>query len=162
MKAEEFLNSDDCPNIKVAFGLDSIQMSIVAQILEAYAKQSKPSLSETANIFTELSNALAEALAGLQWRIENPNYKTDKADDEKVREWGELLEKYEKQTNWVSVEDRLPEVYTARSSDWVLVLTRDGAQHIATYDHKHKDWDSNSNRGDIVTHWQPLPEPPKQ
>jgi hypothetical protein len=45
MTAMEFLESDDCPNIKEAFKLDDFAIFIIAEIMDAYKEksvQSKP------------------------------------------------------------------------------------------------------------------------
>lgn len=67
---------------------------------------------------------------------------------------------------WISVNDRLPEMkglylvaanqykdttiaeYSALGKSWI------GLQNVGTYD----DWDYDCE----VTHWMPLPEPPKK
>lgn len=36
MKAIEFLRSDECPNIKSGFGLNDIQLHVLAEIMQAY------------------------------------------------------------------------------------------------------------------------------
>ena len=73
----------------------------------------------------------------------------------------------EKQTGWISVEDRLPDQellleywkrYSQRSVE-VLVMI-EGASHSTTL-----TWDGNRFSDDChneyeVTHWMPLPEPP--
>lgn len=50
-------------------------------------------------------------------------------------------------TEWISVKDRLPQEHKN-----YLVFTKHGVTEILKYD------------GDagVVTHWQPLPEPPKE
>lgn len=66
---------------------------------------------------------------------------------------GIYKEGYRKQSEWISVEDRLPK-------QWQYVLVFDGFEigtdFIASsgmwYEHDHKD----------ITHWMPLPEPPKK
>jgi len=71
-------------------------------------------------------------------------------------------------SNWISVNDRLPEEYYG-----VLVLDANGNIHIAWHSLSFKDNFKESiyeNEGDIkisikrrnVTHWMPLPEPPKK
>lgn len=78
---------------------------------------------------------------------------------------------------WISVKDRLPEkkpimiATTAyqNSSDFVIVyidnVTWPYRRKIVTlgrYDYDCEDWKiKNAYRG-IVTHWMPLPEPPKE
>lgn len=79
---------------------------------------------------------------------------------------------YRKQSGWISVEERLPD------NDWgkhwkerkyYLVFTKpSGLMNVAVYGYKEHDWwiDRNScvldkKNYNEVTHWMPLPEPPK-
>lgn len=64
---------------------------------------------------------------------------------------------------WINTKHQLPE-----SSSKVLVYTTDHSScHIGIYLPKHKQWqmyyyDGLSNINDReITHWMPLPEPPK-
>ena len=71
---------------------------------------------------------------------------------------------------WISVEDRLPD---NKEYDWVLaqVVEDNGFMHIPTvmeYRQSRNDWFeetygwlSDHNGAFTVTHWMPLPEPPK-
>lgn len=71
---------------------------------------------------------------------------------------------------WISVEDRLPD---NKEYDWVLaqVVEDNGFMHIPTvmeYRQSKNDWFeetygwlSDHNGAFTVTHWMPLPEPPK-
>lgn len=55
---------------------------------------------------------------------------------------------------WVSVEDRLPEENTT-----VIVATDDGVVFQCLYSYDGWDlWDDNDVN---ITHWQPMPQPPK-
>ncbi len=56
------------------------------------------------------------------------------------------------QQRWIPVEERLPE-----TRDPVLTLWVSGMQSVKQYDEQH-GW----NTGAQVTHWMPLPEPPKE
>ena len=62
---------------------------------------------------------------------------------------------------WISVNDRLPE-----KMEWVLCACRGNIIEVLRYDHIMDDWDTTMpNRGyfkNFVTHWMPLPEPPKE
>jgi hypothetical protein len=73
---------------------------------------------------------------------------------------------YRKQSGWISVEERLPErmkpvlvLATSRRED-------DGFDVLIAY-HDRGEWEERSVHGDggtvyaHVTHWMPLPEPPK-
>jgi hypothetical protein len=56
-----------------------------------------------------------------------------------------------KQTDWISVEDRLPEAH-----DDILVYTYDGDIYPITAICRDITWIGISG----ATHWQPLPQPP--
>ena len=65
-------------------------------------------------------------------------------------------------TKWIPVTERLPE-----DMDWVLCASIDGVVHILRYDYITDDWDvfgrqNTCYRTGFVTHWMPLPEPPKE
>ena len=56
---------------------------------------------------------------------------------------------------WIPVTERLPE-----DDRQVLACTRKGKAFSAHYDYKWKSWAvSNTVK---ITHWMPLPEPPKE
>ena len=65
---------------------------------------------------------------------------------------------------WISVGDRLPECA------WLPVLvavcppSQMSGVHMAylTTDSKFKVLDESGNHADFITHWMPLPEPPKE
>ena len=62
---------------------------------------------------------------------------------------------------WISVKDRLPE-----EMEWVLCACVSGEVHILCYDYLMEDWDIHHRPNScyakgFVTHWMPLPEPPK-
>lgn len=64
---------------------------------------------------------------------------------------------------WVSVEEQLPELM-----EWVLCACKNGEVKVLRYDHIMDDWDFAVIRGhgyslprDSVTHWMPLPNPPR-
>lgn len=61
---------------------------------------------------------------------------------------------------WISVKDRLPSGGDEFSSQLVLTWDkRRDAHFVSYYWKKAKHWhDLNS----IITHWMPLPKPPKQ
>ncbi len=70
---------------------------------------------------------------------------------------------YRKQSEWISVDERLPEANTQ-----VLAINSDGEFYVATYiEHKispsargYMTWASGMYNGK-PTHWMPLPEAPK-
>lgn len=62
---------------------------------------------------------------------------------------------------WISVDDRLPKVDTD-----VLVITANGSFKVARCNIYHNGtlvlWMTNDGLGEkAITHWMPLPEPPK-
>ena len=56
---------------------------------------------------------------------------------------------------WISVDERLPE-----DDGFVLLCTSKGSIIKGHYEHKYGRWSGLNNRLN-VTHWMPLPEPPK-
>ena len=68
-----------------------------------------------------------------------------------------LIERLEaQQPKWISVEERLPECYKA-----VLMLFPDNWVAVAIRANTNVYYDGKSEPLDSVTHWMPLPEPPK-
>lgn len=61
---------------------------------------------------------------------------------------------------WISVKDRLPE------NDCLYIVCKTVKGHRISFEARWKGnkWLSvvNNNQLDYVTHWQPLPEPPKE
>lgn len=60
---------------------------------------------------------------------------------------------------WIKVSERLPE-----KMQKVLVWAKEGHGTIASYwtaIYLGKDFFSSSTHNDNITHWQPLPSPPK-
>lgn len=55
---------------------------------------------------------------------------------------------------WIRVEDRLPE-----SAGWYLVFYNGSEMQVAFF--KGKKWPFD-NHYHTITHWMPLPEPPKE
>jgi hypothetical protein len=62
---------------------------------------------------------------------------------------------------WIPVAERLPEPMV-----WVLCFCRANIIDVLRYDHIMDDWDTTMpNRcmmKGFVTHWMPLPNPPKE
>ena len=89
---------------------------------------------------------------------------------ETVLEYAENLQTTDVAQEWISVDDRLPD---NKEYDWVLaqVVEDNGFMHIPTvmeYRQSKNDWFeetygwlSEHNGAFTVTHWMPLPEPPK-
>lgn len=69
----------------------------------------------------------------------------------------------EKDNDWISVEDRLPEE-SGRYWCYIKELTDLGFSHFqwnCAYNANEKRFsDSTLTNGENVTHWQPLPAPP--
>ena len=74
-------------------------------------------------------------------------YKGDNAKEEAVVTWNNRPD------NWISVEERLPE-----NNQEVLVFVNDGADTLINTDTYNNGWQFWYKH---VTHWQPLPEPPR-
>jgi len=65
-------------------------------------------------------------------------------------------------TKWISVHDKLPPK-AEWSGDTVLGYTEEGSIQIAMYEGELPDeWYDKFNDSGYITHWMPLPEPPKQ
>ena len=67
----------------------------------------------------------------------------------------------EKTSEWIPVSERLPE-----KMEWVMCACVDGEVIVLRYDHIMDDWDllhrpNRCYKKEYVTHWMPLPEPPK-
>lgn len=71
---------------------------------------------------------------------------------------------------WISVEDRLPEIKEGHCSDTVLVYLEGGGMAFTDLEETFfgdfvfgiEKMDPNGEYGPEVTHWMPLPEPPKE
>lgn len=61
-------------------------------------------------------------------------------------------------SEWISVEERLPEV-----GESVLGYTKERDEcFVVTYSNTFKSFFSGQFPNDNITHWMPLPEPPKK
>lgn len=71
----------------------------------------------------------------------------------------DALEALENQPKWISVEDRLPD-----ESGSYLVCTRRSYAFTAHFYLNTNEWKSHfaGSAGKHITHWMPLPEPPKE
>lgn len=67
-----------------------------------------------------------------------------------------------KAPRWISVKDRLPET----DGEYIVYITSDDGEKCVTCDHwvksSHERWFLFDDAGAVVTHWMPLPEPPKE
>lgn len=78
----------------------------------------------------------------------------DFVDVEALKVAVECMQEQER-SKWISVADKLPEHENA-----VLCVTKNGNPFIGRYDHKWNHWRVSGSV--TVTHWMPLPEPPKE
>ena len=68
---------------------------------------------------------------------------------------------------WINAQTNPPIAIDGETSDYVLVFRTSGRQCVCyyIYDDKGNYWCSEDEKSmydlDEVTHWQPLPEPPK-
>ena len=68
---------------------------------------------------------------------------------------------------WVSVDDRLPEIKEHYRSELVMCYSPDG-EHECLFDYYEMNgfgqgcFTTEKYFGITITHWQPLPEPPKE
>lgn len=77
------------------------------------------------------------------------------------RSFEPIVTEYANQDKWISVKDRFPD----KSGQYVVYgrYTKDCPMNVfeAFYDKKRKRFTSDYIISKDVTHWQPLPEPPK-
>ena len=65
-----------------------------------------------------------------------------------------------RQSEWISAEDKLPEMFGKYET--VSVLATDGYEmFVAWYNYFYKKWESEEELYNHVTHWMYLPEPPE-
>lgn len=112
---------------------------------------------------TELVKIEQERKAFEAWMVElyPTNPQTERIGDEYSRlgtqyKW-EGWQAKAAQSEWISVEERLPEINT-----YVLAVTHRGlviSDRVCDYG-RGKEWVSGHSDNPI-THWQPLPEPPE-
>jgi len=91
--------------------------------------------------------------------IFNGSWRTD--DDLEILEW---LDESPADGDWISVKDGLPEVEKSEYSIDVLTISDYGVK-IGFCDIGRKEWWLTTDSDEMlhnVTHWMPLPAPPKQ
>ena len=127
----------------------------------------KEKFSTNASLLAELTEA-ADAIKELSKRLDESIPKGD----------AEIIISEMAKPRWIPVAERLPytmkdkSVYSgwsaeiAPSDDVLCYLGSEKRQTVAWYSHTYKEWttvDENTvyKHGEI-THWQPLPEPPKE
>ena len=68
----------------------------------------------------------------------------------------------QEERRWIPVTERLPE----KNGQWVLCLCVSGAIEVLKFDYTMWNWDAQypgrCYMENYVTHWMPLPEPPKE
>lgn len=108
--------------------------------------------SAESQAFTEA----ADLIESLTQELIDERYRHDRVQDFCVAQ-GEELSALKAQTCWIPVTERLPE-----NDDDVLIVTPDGISmgYFHTYNGYWVDY-TNPYR-DVVSHWMPLPEPPKE
>ncbi len=105
-------------------------------------------------LFKNRSNCYAQAADVVQAMDENGFVET-------VKEW------QSEQDNWISVEERLPDTNEAfGESAFVLGIEEEFNEPVTVwYNSRHKIWRVAHYKADNdpidITHWQPLPPPPK-
>ena len=76
---------------------------------------------------------------------------------------------YRKQSEWISVEERLPDCEWGAESEAVLFVTKQGTMYTGYYgcggiyrDRYFREYKNSTDGYDIsfITHWMPLPEAP--
>ena len=65
---------------------------------------------------------------------------------------GETIQKH-----WISVNERLPQ-----NCNWVITCCSDGFVIPDFYSQTEKEFHNAAWQGRTVTHWMPLPPPPKE
>ena len=65
--------------------------------------------------------------------------------------------------NWISVEERLPGVNDYGNNNYCLVADDFGDMYVAYYNRDEEHWLDDGNVAVLfVTHWMPLPQPPRK
>lgn len=68
----------------------------------------------------------------------------------------------QEERRWIPVEERLPD----ENNRWVLCLCVSGAMEVLKFDYTMWNWyaqyPGRCYMENYVTHWMPLPEPPKE
>ena len=82
--------------------------------------------------------------------------------DELIPGFRKQIEDLEAKSKWIPVTERLPD----KNRKWVLCLCVGGAMEVLNFDFTMWNWDSQypgrCYMEKYVTHWMPLPEPPKE
>ncbi len=69
---------------------------------------------------------------------------------------------------WINVKDRLPEKGKNWETTFCLIYAKGGGILVRPFDSYHNCWNDEDDDdyecdavGGLITHWMPLPEPPK-
>jgi tRNA G10 N-methylase Trm11 len=123
-------------------------------------------INEAAELYAESKNKDVKNL------IEIHHLQSKELEEEILREENERLKNYadseieklqrllyKKNSRWISVKDKLPELRSGWSVDDVICITDN--YYIGRF--RYGKWVDMENRPIIgVTHWMPLPSPPQQ
>lgn len=129
------------------------------------------------DLVKRLRNCLSDAVEGCAGCPYQGGYKGTYCMNGLIAEAADAIEELSKH-RWIPVTERLPDtmkdksVYSgwsaeiAPSDDVLCYLGREKRQTVAWYSHTYKEWttvDENTvYKYGEVTHWMPLPEPPKE
>ena len=80
--------------------------------------------------------------------------------DHQSSELSKEIERLKGEREWISVEDRLPELNRNGFSYQVLTLSKLGGMEVVAYDYEFMRWCGDPYR--IITFWMPLPTPSKE
>lgn len=96
----------------------------------------------------------------ISWLLDKADRVEDQSADRIMRQAAERLRELDQEQKWIPVTERLPEMHTK-----VLCCGIRGGRFIAelsTWGNGNLYWDKRNGKGcPEVTHWMPLPEPPK-
>ena len=131
-------------------------VGLIESSRSAHIKARRQSLSEIEELKAQVSKLKIE-LSNYAYQIDSAKRDRDRAEAE--------VERLRKENEWISVEDKLPD-------DGLLHLViAYGEYKLSAYGIGYKCWiqTKNDNNGDGdydirldgVTHWRPLPSPPK-
>ena len=134
----------------------------IAEVLESYSESHiscKLDL-EFAEAVTEAVSLLisqGEQIADLQNELRDERYRHDRVQDFEVAEAEELRKAREAQ-RWIPVSERLPDKFNRvlallKGSKFQVVARIIGGKWVVSW---------NNDRCPEITHWMPLPEPPKE
>ena len=80
-----------------------------------------------------------------------------------IRHLDERIKELEEGPKWISVKDRLPE---RTGEEYIVYITSNDGEKCVTCDHlvcsSRKHWFLFDGADAFVTHWMPMPEPPKE